>query len=528
MPETALTPYAEPLFYFFLRKTGDPHFAEDLAADVLLVYLSALKKGTVITQPHAWVWQVARRRYAAWAEEKHRRIRQEASAEEGENVPAPENPLDTLLHREDAQLLRRELAFIRREYRELIVAYYIQDRSVRDIARSLRLPENTVKTRLRRCRAKIREGMDMAREFGPRSYNPEKMDFVTSGNHPTNLPERVMGRRLPLNILLEASENPSTIEELAMALGVAAPYMEEEVRILVDATLLQPVGDRYVTSFFIMSSRTASRLRRMLREQAPIHTGLVREIAMDVLPLLQEICPAMAGRPDSDLLWWLLPHVHEEALFREPRYLSDLPERSCGPHETWGIVGFEQTDSPDWEPCFMGRNTSGVLGGLSGLYNYDHPCEEMWRRAGWMADSEAALLLSLLRENRSLSGLSAMEQEIWQRIEGRYAHAEGDRAVPDIIVLSEEGQRVLENAVLGHPRFPALQAATAEAFDGLTALLEGEMSGTLRPQLDYVVSNELLNLRMMVLNDCLGEGLLTLPEHPGMSTIGIWLELRTN
>lgn len=56
-----------------------------------------------------------------------------------------------LLQREDAARLRRELAFIRREYREVVVAHCIEDRSVADIARRLSLPEGTVKTRLLRC-----------------------------------------------------------------------------------------------------------------------------------------------------------------------------------------------------------------------------------------------------------------------------------------------------------------------------------------------------------------------------------------
>lgn len=131
----------------------------------------------------------------------------------------------------------------------------------------------------------------MAREFGPRSYNPENMDFVTSGNMPSSLPNSAMARKLPPNILLEASENPSTVEELAMALGVAVPCMEEEVRLLADATLLRQSGDRYVTTFYIMDGETSSRLRRTLRGNAirahPCYAALENAVKADFDRLLR-------------------------------------------------------------------------------------------------------------------------------------------------------------------------------------------------------------------------------------------------
>ncbi len=524
---TVLTDCAQPLFYFFLRKTGRPADAEDLTSDVLTACIAAQKAGTPIAHPHAWVWQVARNRYAAWA--KHQARREVPMAPEDAELAELASETDLVaaaVHADELATLRRELAFIRRAHREIIVAHYIHGEPIRDIAAHLELPIGTVKARLSRCRTKIREGMDMAREFGPRSYNPENMDFVTSGCQPSELPNSVMMRRLPVNILLEASENPSTIEELAMALGVAAPYMEDEVRILLDATLLKRVGERYVTDFYIMPRETSIVLRRTLREEVPAHTAAVTAIAADVLPLLRRISSDVAHWSDSDLLWWLLPWVHETALFREPRYISDLPERACGPNETWGIVGFETLNDPTMELCFMSRGARSHVGGLSGIYSYEHECEAMWWRIGELGPQPAQLLLSLLHGERCLSGLNAAERSIWQQVEGRYAHEADGRAVMDIIVLTDAGKQALNEAIMAHPAYPKLAQAVTAIFDRLTSILRLRMSETLLPQLEYVASNELLNLRMMVLNDCLHDGLLTLPKTPEKSTIGIWLELR--
>lgn len=527
MPDTILTECAQPLFYYFLRKTGDPTAAEDLSADVLLAALTALRKGQVISHPHAWVWQVARHRYAAWAEDKRRRQSREAEEAEADHIPAPEDALSALIHEEDAALMRRELAFIRREHRELIVAYYMEDRSVADIARRLSLPVNTVKTRLRRCRSKIREGMEMAREFGPRSYKPENMDFVTSGNMPSSLPNSAMSRALPRNILLEASDNPSTIEELSMALGVAVPYMEEEVALLTKATLLKKQGDRYVTDFCILDGETQKHLRKTLRVDSEVRTEAVRRIARDMLPVVRKIHPDNARFTDNDLLWWLLPHVHETALFADPHYISEFPARSCGENETWGLTGFEKVENPDWELCWLSRCLCVWGGNAAGIYKYDHEDEQMWERIGALSDRREVLLLgSILRGNRPLSSLTDTEKGVWQAIEGRFAHAEGDHVVADIVVLPRAGMGTLENAVRQHPCYPALEAAVAADFIRLLDVFAAIPSQVLHEQMNYVASNEICNSRMMVINDCLADGTLTLPDKPEESTVGMWIELR--
>ena len=367
----------------------------------------------------------------------------------------------------------------------------------------------------------------MAREFGPRSYKPENMDFVTSGNMPSSLPNSAMGRALPRNILLEASDNPSTIEELAMALGVAAPYMEEEVALLTKATLLKKQGDRYVTDFCILDGETQKHLRKTLRVDSEGRTEAVRRIAWDMLPIVRKIHPDNARFTDNDLLWWLLPHVHEIALFADPHYNSEFPARSCGENETWGLTGFEKVENPDWELCWLSRSLNAHDGNAAGIYKYDHADGRMWDRAGQLCDMRQIMLLgSILRGNRPLSSLADTEKSAWRHIDGRFAHAEGDHVVADIVVLPRAGMGTLEAAVRQHPCYPALETAVATDFERLLAVLAAIPSQVLHEQMNYVASNEICNSRMMVINDCLADGTLTLPEQPEKSTVGMWIELR--
>ena len=240
--------YMEKLFYFCLKKTGSHIEAEDLTQDIALQIITALNKGTIPTSFSAWVWQIARNRYCVWAKEKHSRNESVTGSDisDYEIKDESENILDEMIRTEQLALLRRELAFIKSDYRNIVVAYYIENKNVREIASTLSLPTNTVKSRLLRSRQILKEGVDMAREFGKLSYNPENVAFVMNGMvGKSGEPWNYISRSLCKNILLAAYRTPSTAEELAMEVGVALPYMEEELSALVEATLMKKNGNRY-------------------------------------------------------------------------------------------------------------------------------------------------------------------------------------------------------------------------------------------------------------------------------------------
>ena len=151
---------------------------------------------------------------------------------------------------------------------------------------------------------KQKEGMNMAREFGAKSFNPETVSFISSGSQPSGLPWKMLNRKLPKNILLAASDNPSTIEELSIELGIAVPYMEEEVERLVDATLLKKTGDRYVTDFFIMGKDTQLAIYKSQRQSSPERSKLLDAIASDSLPQLRDLDIVRNDMSDNDLKWW--------------------------------------------------------------------------------------------------------------------------------------------------------------------------------------------------------------------------------
>jgi len=252
-----------------------------------------------------------------------------------------------MIYSEELSLLRRELAFIKQDYRQILVAYYIEDKSVREIAQNLSLSESVVKQRLHRARKILKEGMDMAREFGRLSYKPEDISFVASGHQPSGLPWSAVQRSIPKNILLYASNNPCTLEELSMELGIALPYMEEEVGILHQATLLKKQGDKYITDFFILDKNCRMEFYNTLRQSAKERSNLIQEIIEDMLPDIRALGIAGNHLDDNHIYWWLVPHIIDY-IIRETKQDPSMyrpPKRANG--ETWGFVGYEAAELPE-------------------------------------------------------------------------------------------------------------------------------------------------------------------------------------
>ena len=341
--------YVEKLFYFCLKKTGNKEDAEELTQDIAYNILYALNGGTIPKGFSAWVWQIARNRYARWAKSKHR-ARERFTGdpiEEMELADDERSILEEMIEKEQLSLLRRELAFIKSEYRNIVVAYYIDNESIRHISEKLSLSVSTVQQRLHRARSILKEGMNMAREFGVRSYKPEEVGFTNSCSSfgENGQPWTILNHGMYKNIFLEAYGNPSTAEELSLELGIALPYMEEELEYLTRETFLIKEGNKYKTSFPIIGKEAQVKIWSYNCRAIPPLTTLLEKLLDDYI----KICNAHGIHPYGDFVsyedakWTLLMKAFDKFAY-ENRNKHSYTKRPNGGN--WDIVGFQNADIP--------------------------------------------------------------------------------------------------------------------------------------------------------------------------------------
>ena len=523
--------YVGKIFYYCLRKTGDSHEAEDLASDITYQVLTALHEGADVLSFPAWVWQIARNRYALWAKTRRRRGENQSFIDPDD--PETESILtaggsnttpsvaEEYAHNEEMAVLRRELAFLSRDYREVVVAYYIEDRSVGDIARALGQPEGTVKSRLFRSRNLLKEGMKMAREFGPKSYKPEEVRFEATGRQDSGLPWSAVQRMLPKNILLEASNNPSTAEELSVAVGVAMPYMEEEIAALVKAGLLKEVGNRYVTNFFIESRDLQVAIRNemilLTRDWAERYDTVMDK----AIPLYRKGCFVPATMTDGELKWFLALSLLDECIMGCEGYTLNFPVKHPHPDDNWGFMGFEGKRLPDqW---FVGQSGS-MEDSDAEFWSYQIGKWDMWQRAATWNSPAVKLIGSIIREGRRVDTLTPTEKEIFDRRNPyTFSVDEEGRVIPNIITFRGGEKEAIREQLSTLPEFAALRADMQAVFDRAVAMLRKEGHAILEDQLNYCVTMTLFDIRGILLDSMVDKSILEIPAEPAISTVAMEL-----
>lgn len=135
--------------------------AEDAEELYQQTFLRALEREADLTpegNPAAWLCATAA---GLWKSSLRRTARREAIApaapeENRENVPSGETPEELLLRRERAARVNALLDALPGKYREPLVLHYAGGLSVEEIAKALRLPQGTVKSRMARGRDRLK------------------------------------------------------------------------------------------------------------------------------------------------------------------------------------------------------------------------------------------------------------------------------------------------------------------------------------------------------------------------------------
>ncbi len=143
-----------------LRIVRDPHDAEEVAQDAFVRVWRALPGFRGDAAFTTWLHAiVARRAFDRLAVLRHRRGHEaplEAAPEPVDPRPAGE---DAATRARRARLMR-VIATLGDAPRAVVTLYYLADRSVDEVARTLGMPVNTVKTHLSRARAAMRARWD--------------------------------------------------------------------------------------------------------------------------------------------------------------------------------------------------------------------------------------------------------------------------------------------------------------------------------------------------------------------------------
>lgn len=160
--EELIGPCGPRLWRLCLRLAGDRAEAEELYQQTFLRALECESRLKREENPGAWLCATA---VGLHKSASRRAARRNALApcvreEELETLPAGENPEEAVLRMERAERVNALMGGLPEKYRAPLLLYYAGGLSVEEISRALHIPTGTVKSRLGRARARIREGWE--------------------------------------------------------------------------------------------------------------------------------------------------------------------------------------------------------------------------------------------------------------------------------------------------------------------------------------------------------------------------------
>lgn len=348
------------IFAYAMSRVSNKEDAEDLTNDIVLAILQSADK---IRNPEAfygYVWSIAANTYKKFLRKK----RVYHAIEDTNLVDDGADMLENILEHEEIKSLRREIALLTKECRECTVAYYYEGLSCLEVSQKLNISLEMVKYYLFKTRKILKEGLPMEREFGEKSFRPTPFQFRTifSGNRNQEY-YHLFTRKLPGQILVSAYYTPMTIRELAIELGVASVYLEDEIALLEQYELItkQP-GGKYQTNLIIFTEDYAKEFQRSAEKFLGDMLVEIVESMQQKLDQVRRLNPICEKLSEQRLLWgmfWMILYWgHDTFLEKHPEYQEnsfiyegtvgtnygelkwDIPEE----YKLFGVAGYAGID----------------------------------------------------------------------------------------------------------------------------------------------------------------------------------------
>ena len=388
MQHHALEEHIDDCLKLAMHRCGNIDEAQELCQQTMLAALDYLASGREIHDMRAWLAGVLSRKFYDALRRKYKLPT--VSMEDIEGIP-DDDPSDAIADEAEVNQLRRQIAYLSRTYREVIVRHHLNGESVQCIAKALSLPEGTVKSRLSSGRWHIKKGFDDMENYTAHSYAPHVLHVGISGvqglrGEPYSITENNL---IAQNLLLLAYEKPVTEAELAKTIGIPAAYVEPVIDMLVNAELMKRVGHRVYTDFIIVTHKESEDSiepqQKLIDEHfdalwQPLQTGLCQ---LDDAPFYQRLSEGKRHK----LAYYFVMHTLSQCFFGAGARIYNpehpYPQRPDG--GKWVASGFSYPQNYDDTKLaayrWSGERTNEVHGYLDTkeitLKVFDTPLEKL-------------------------------------------------------------------------------------------------------------------------------------------------------
>jgi RNA polymerase sigma factor (sigma-70 family) len=328
--EDLVTKYAKKIFGFAFAKTNDIHNAEDLAQDIIMALCADhTMADKSIGNMDAYIYRVCcyswskylRRNKPGW----------EALKNTGDMdcIESHENMEEALVQKELYDKLQREIMFLSKTRRDIMLLFYYENQRGDVISRILGIPASTVRWHLSQAKHDLRERIQMP--IQQTIYKPIRLATGRNGWGQQEDPCGLHTDVLMQNMCWICRGKGLTIEEIARTLCVPAVYLEDKMERLLYMDYMKIVNkNKYQTSFFIPDVHYQLTDRKFhLEKTLPMAIQFYRTTTEAVT----RIKAAVSGLADCDneyLMWQMMTLL----IFRTIQEIDSSIIQTKGLHHT--------------------------------------------------------------------------------------------------------------------------------------------------------------------------------------------------
>ncbi len=307
--------YIEKVYGYAVNRTYTREEADEMAQEILFTAVRELPKLKDDSRFEPWLWGVASnvtktfRRYMGKQRAMYSYGTLETMSYEDEHGEENEELYD---------LLRSKIAMLSVIYRDIIILYYYDNLSTKQISERLDIPEGTVTWRLSEARRKLKKECENMNEI---ALKPIKITIRINGDgnykDPISpFPYVYINDALSQNVLFYCYEASKTVEELAKSCGVPAYYIEERIQNLVNREALFEQGKgKYRTNLMIYSDKVNEYSEKMKGIFVPVVHSFVSSMK-ELMNYVNELKVYTAGKSSGELIYlygiMALEHLSEK------------------------------------------------------------------------------------------------------------------------------------------------------------------------------------------------------------------------
>lgn len=308
----------EAAYLWCYRHVGNTHDAEDLSQEILLEAIISYRKACGRGEPPAafypWFWGLAQNRLRLfYRSRKKQAVLLGASVGDLSDCEVSYFDLcdidEALVAEEERARLTYELSLLSRIQRECVILYYLRNRSVKEIAACLGIPEGTVKSRLFDARKNLKKGMEEPMENNETknkrlSYAPADLNMCGCNDIPSHW--HFLQDTMVKQILVACAYEGKTIREIAEAIGVAPVYFEDKIDYLLKHRFIKETApSTYIDDFPVVPQQADVDMQVAANAIHLATMPRVTAIIRDLLPEARRLILNERDLSDGYLLWFL-------------------------------------------------------------------------------------------------------------------------------------------------------------------------------------------------------------------------------